>query len=454
LNKKHEKPLIARQNKGNIRAMSPTIKKINPAQQRRRRGEIVAVPRSIGSRSYWTLNGITKDGKRYRPLFPTKAQAEEAALVERKRVHREGRESLHLSVADRVAAAECIRLLVPLGVSLRDAVKDFLARSERERAARESRTVSACLDEWLQAKQARVASGERDRKTVMGYRNRAEVIKSSLGSLPVATLASSHLSDFLDSLPFTKTTRTAYRTQISGFLKFCRTKGWMNHNPIDQVPVPGKERGAVEILTPAEVEDLLDAAKADKDARIVLPVIALGAFAGLRPEEAKQISWENIDLSSETPHATVLPHTSKTRAERFPPLNETCLSWLRGCREISGVVSGTSAQRFRKSWERVRMAAGWHVTEASQRKARADGHAVKPWPEDCLRHSFASYWLPVHSDRPRLAEIMGNSVAVIREHYLKPIKPGVAQRYWACLADTEIPARKDRSENKPAGKRA
>jgi integrase len=431
--------------------MSPANKNINRAQ-RRRRGEIVAVPRSIGSRSYWTLNGITRDGKRYRPLFPTKAQAEEAAVVERKRVQREGRESLHLSVADRVAAVECIKLLEPHKVSLRDAVKDFVARTERERAARESRTVSACLDEWLETKQARVAAGERDRKTVMGYRNRAGVIRSSLGTLPVATLAPSHLGDFLDSLPFTKTTRTSNRTQLSGLLKFCRTKGWMSHNPIDQVPVPGKERGPVEILTPAEMEDLFDAAKADKDARIILPVIALGAFAGLRPEEAKQIIWEDVDLSSETPHVTVQPHTSKTRTKRFPPLNETCLSWLRGCREISGIVSGKSAQRFRKAWERVRMAAGWHVTEASQRKAKAEGQAVKPWPEDCLRHSFASYWLPIHNDRPRLAEIMGNSVTVIREHYLKPIKPGVAHRYWACLAEVGKTAKKDRYENKPSTK--
>lgn len=430
--------------------MSPTPKRINHPQQRRCRGEIVPVSRSIGSRSYWTLNGITKDGKRYRPLFATKAKAEEAALIERKRLQREGRESAHLSVADRVAALECLRLLEPHNVSLRDAVRDFIARVEGERIARESRTISACLDEWLRSKQARVDAGERDRKTIMGYRNRSEVIKSSLGALPVATIAPAHLNDFLDSLPFTKTTRTAYRTQLSGVLKFCRTKGWMRHNPIDQVPVPGRERGVVEILTPSDIEDLLDAASRDKDARILLPVIALGAFAGLRPEEARQIRWENIDLSSETPHATVLPETSKTRDKRFPTLNATCLSWLRGCRQTQGVISGDSKQHFRKGWERVRMMAGWHVTETSQRKAKLDGQPVKPWPEDCLRHSFASYWLPIHNDRPKLAEIMGNSTDVIREYYRKPIKPGVAEKYWALLANSIPNSNTKKYEQKPA----
>ena len=110
--------------------MSPSSKRINHPQQRRCRGEIIAVPRVIGSRSYWTLNGVTKDGKRYRPIFPTKAKAEEAAMAERKRIQREGRESVHLSVADRVAALECLRLLEPHNVSLRDAVRDFIARVE------------------------------------------------------------------------------------------------------------------------------------------------------------------------------------------------------------------------------------------------------------------------------------------------------------------------------------
>ena len=428
--------------------MSPASKRINHPQQRRCRGEIVPVSRSIGSRSYWTLNGITKDGKRYRPLFATKAKAEEAALIERKRVQREGRESAHLSVADRVAALECLRLLGPFNVSLRDAVRDFIARIEGERIARESRTISACLDEWLKSKQARVDAHERDRKTIMGYRNRSEVIKSSLGALPVATIAPSHLNDFLDSLPFTRTTRTAYRTQLSGFLKFCRTKGWMRHSPIDQVPVPGRDPGPIEILTPSEMEDLLEAATTDVDARTLLPVITLGAFAGLRPDEAKQIRWENIDLSSETPHADVLPETSKTRFRRCPPLNQTCLSWLRGCRQTSGMVSGSSQQHFRKSWQRVRMMAGWHVTKASQRKAKANGELVRPWPKDCLRHSFASYWLPIHSNRPLLAEVMGNSVDVIRDHYLKPIKPGIAERYWALLANPLRDVKTRRHEQK------
>jgi hypothetical protein len=60
---------------------------------------------------------------------------------------------------------------------------------------------------------------------------------------------------------------------------------------------------------------------------------------------------------------------------------------------------------------------------------RASG--ITPWPVDCLRHSFASYWLAVNKNRAELAEIHGNSVGIIKKHYRRPIAETVAAEYWA-----------------------
>jgi hypothetical protein len=54
-----------------------------------------------------------------------------------------------------------------------------------------------------------------------------------------------------------------------------------------------------------------------------------------------------------------------------------------------------------------------------------------PWPADAMRHSYASYWLAVHHDRPRLAELMGNSVETIRQWYRSPVLPSDAVKFWA-----------------------
>jgi hypothetical protein len=53
------------------------------------------------------------------------------------------------------------------------------------------------------------------------------------------------------------------------------------------------------------------------------------------------------------------------------------------------------------------------------------------WPIDVLRHSYGSNWLAVHQNGAALAENMGNSVDVIRQHYRKAIPPAVAREYWS-----------------------
>jgi hypothetical protein len=52
------------------------------------------------------------------------------------------------------------------------------------------------------------------------------------------------------------------------------------------------------------------------------------------------------------------------------------------------------------------------------------------WDQDIMRHSFASYWLAVHKNAPALAEIMGNTVPIIRKHYENTVLEDVALRYW------------------------
>ena len=58
------------------------------------------------------------------------------------------------------------------------------------------------------------------------------------------------------------------------------------------------------------------------------------------------------------------------------------------------------------------------------------------WIPDGLRHSFATYWLGVHQNRNRLAELMGNSPAIIGRHYLKPVSRSEAQRFWLMTPPT------------------
>ena len=59
----------------------------------------------------------------------------------------------------------------------------------------------------------------------------------------------------------------------------------------------------------------------------------------------------------------------------------------------------------------------------------------KTWPIDVLRHCYGSYWLAVHHDRARLAELMGNSLSVIKTHYRRAISEVTAREYWILPGD-------------------
>jgi hypothetical protein len=52
-----------------------------------------------------------------------------------------------------------------------------------------------------------------------------------------------------------------------------------------------------------------------------------------------------------------------------------------------------------------------------------------------MRHSFGSYWLAIHADRPHLAELMGNSVDVIKKHYRRAIPRTEAEKFWQIRPD-------------------
>jgi integrase len=53
------------------------------------------------------------------------------------------------------------------------------------------------------------------------------------------------------------------------------------------------------------------------------------------------------------------------------------------------------------------------------------------WTVDILRHTYASYWLATHQNRAQLAELMGNSVEVIRKFYRQPILKSDTKKFWA-----------------------
>jgi integrase len=358
-------------------------------------------------------------GKReyFKNVGEAKTRADQLAAERENR----GTEAINFSTANRVMAVECFELLRPFGKSLRDATRHYVAWLGSEKAKQESLLVAECIDQYIISRQADMERGELSKLSFYETRDRAKQLKAAMGELHIGEVDTDRVKTYLDSFPVAPRTRVNLRLRMSKFFNFCKDKDWIDRNPCEGIKIKVK-RADTRILSVSEAKHLLTVAQKSEHKDVAVPYAALCLFAGLRPGEAEQVEWEQVNFKTKS--IEVLSHTSKSRETRFVRMEPTLTKWLRPYaqepgtkRQKRGRVVGSN---FRKKWEEVKRAAGY---DPSNKKTR--------WIQDIMRHSYASYWLAVHQNRAALAEQMGNSVGVIRAHYRRPILKADALRFWA-----------------------
>jgi integrase len=140
-----------------------------------------------------------------------------------------------------------------------------------------------------------------------------------------------------------------------------------------------------------------------------LPMLAIGAFAGLRDAEIKRLDWSEVDL--ERGHIEVKAQKAKSARRRLVSIQPNLSAWLRPYSSLQGCVAPNGN---RKKLDRVRTAAG-----------------LAKWPRNGLRHSYASYRLAAIHDAPRVASELGHtSPAMLYNTYREVVRPDEAERYW------------------------
>jgi integrase len=350
-------------------------------------------------------------GRQYFPRIGDARTLADQLAVERAN---RGAESLNFSTENRMMAVCCFEQLRPFGKTITDATAHYVAWLTSEAAKHKTLFVLECVDRYLAARQADFERGDLSKLSLYEIQARAKQVSGALGGIHIAEFDEQKVKTFLDSFPVMARTRVNIRLRLSRFFSFCVTQGWIERNPCEKIKLRAK-RSDTRILTIEAAKDLLQKAKESEFAETAVPYVAIGLFGGLRPGEAEQLDWSQVDFATKS--IEVLGSTSKGRETRHVHMEPTLIRWLKPCAKKSGPVAGTN---FRKNFETVKRACGYDP------KAKATR-----WVQDILRHSFASYWLPIHKNRNALAEEMGNSVEVIKDHYRKPIHKTVAAKYWA-----------------------
>lgn len=245
-------------------------------------------------------------------------------------------------------------------------------------------------------------------------RNRVGKFEESFRNQGISDLTAEAIREFLQSLDVENRTRNNYRAQIITFFRWAQKRDFLEQGRktapefIDPWKVIEKE---VSIFTIKQTQLLFDGLRED-----LIAYAAIAAFAGLRPSEIQRLKWDAIDFGDE--HIYVSPDVAKkVGRSRYVPMHRNLVNWLEPVRR-----GGDEKVCYLKAPELL-------SKDARERDIIAD------WPTDVLRHSFVSYRLAETSDIGLVSEEAGNSPQIIRKHYRRPIRKGLAQDYFGISPD-------------------
>jgi integrase len=357
--------------------------------------------------------GFRQAGKRSQKFFETSAAAKSFADFKNK--ERKDNGLVHAQFPERLRneAQDAVERLQPFGKRIPDAVAFYITHLK---AVEKSCTVEQLVKELLAAKEA-LGVGERhlsDLRTRLGgwrkkrKRNAKLSPKSFAGTFNgklVAEITSTDIDRWLDSLNVGPQARNHYRANVLQLFNFAVRRGYAATNPVEgaaKVKVVTDRPG---ILTVDQASALLVSSSVD-----VLPYFSIGLFAGLRRAELERLDWSEIDFESNLIQVTA--EKSKTAARRFVTMQPNLRAWLMPLRQLKGPI--VAAETFREAFIKTRLTAG-----------------IAQWPENALRHSFASYHLAAFKSAADTALQLGHHDSRITfAHYRELVKPKEAQRYW------------------------
>jgi integrase len=347
------------------------------------------------------------NGKRERKFF--KARAEADTYADQQRTARENMGTAAFSIDDalRHDAISAKQILAPFSATLTEAAKYFVKHA-RPRGG--SKSMCDLVTEVLDAKQK---AGRRP-TTVADYRYLFNRFNRSYGERMAHDIHQQDVEQWLDGNTKSLATRRIYIKFLSTLFAYALKRGYMAVNPLDGLERPQVLLKAPAIFTVDQTISLLRSVIEQSELEL-LTYVSIGLFAGLRPTEMIRLDWSNVRLDQRV--VLVNADASKTSQKRFVDVSDNLLAWLAPIAKESGPLAPRGL--------RFRLRDAWRGTENYERGS------IDKWPQDGMRHSFASYHLAHHKNAPLTSLQMGHmSPQMLFNHYRNLVLATDAERYW------------------------
>jgi len=310
---------------------------------------------------------------------------------------------LKLTSADRATYLRAMDALRPLGIPLHVAIEEYvearqhagagLIAAAKEHGRRHAiatirKSIAETVKEILEAKKQDGMS-VRYLQSLRSHLNRfAEHFRMN-----IATVTAAQIEDWLRRTKRGPRTRNNIRLSIVTLFNFAKARGYlpkMVATEADHVAKAKDRGGEIGTFTPAQLGNLLNAG--DEEAKLYF---AIGAFTGLRSAELIRLEWEDVNFARG--HIQVGKAKAKTATRRLVPIQSNLEMWLVPYRANSGLIFVSE-----------------HAADRAIAQAKAAGIE---WPNNVLRHSYATYRLAQCHDAARVALEMGNSPQMLFRNY-------------------------------------
>jgi integrase len=351
---------------------------------------------------------------RGRKFFKTKAEAEAERLRQITTLERHGREAVGLPQGELSAIVQARKKLAEHGKTIEDAATFYLDYLERIRRC--NVTVADLAKEVLEAKGKDGMSAT----YIADLKKRLAKFSADFGERKIAGITVEELDNWLRNLDCGPKSRANFRANIGVLFSYATFRRMLDSNPILHTSRPKLPDDPPEIFSVDELAALLHTALSNAPG--VVPMLVIGAFAGVREAEIKRLDWSEVD--QRRGHIEMKSSKAKSARRRIVEMQSNLRDWLRPYAGMTGAVVPVNA---RKKLDAIRKDA-----------------ALTHWPKNGLRHSFASYRLAATHDAPRVAAELGHtSPQMLYSTYRELVLPEEAQRYWKIVpatgADNVIP---------------
>jgi integrase len=359
--------------------------------------------------------------RRERFSFRNKSEALKEMARRNKELEQFGTQgSVNMTPEERKIVDYCLKKVRPYGVQLMStAVDEYLPKLDRSLTAKSIAELCQAYERYcLQRYDEGADMGDRH---LEGIRETLGKLTPRFGTELICDVQGQQVRSWLRSLELGGRSRNNHLSRLSAMFQWAtqdtepgnKHSRWLPDNPLAKTEFFPVHETEVGILTAAQLKALLAAAHSD-----LIPFLALGGFAGLRRAEIEKMDW--CDVHVEDLCLMVPAKIAKTAKKRMVVMEPNLAAWLKPHVKETGSLVPLSQRTGLPSSKRLEL-----LLDTARKAAR-----ITEWPSNCLRHSYGTYMIVKRHDEAYVAEQMGNSVTMVRDHYKILVKPQESERYF------------------------